>query len=336
MLLDHKKFAEFLEERADAGDGYIMGAVGQDPKTLSPWYFNQYKDRNQYSAKQEQAAIAWKDTAERVWDCHGLADGYVSEKTGVKINVRARDNYAAWCGIKGEGDIPAERRVPGAAVFMRSSYIHHVGYLVRPVNPARPEGDWIVVEARGVTYGVVRTKLSQRDWTHWGWMTKYFDYAAPEGAEPEEDIEGRRMLRRGMTGGDVAALQADLMALGYDVGADGADGVFGRRTEAALIAFQLHNGLEQDGIAGPETYARMDSLLPESGDMPEAGEPTKNILIRHGQTWNVRTQPTTKSAVKGIARRGDLYSPGGGPETEGWVSILFNGESAWVSERAVS
>lgn len=330
MKLNPNEFAEFLEQRAAAKDGYIMGAVGQDPKELHPWYFNQYTD-----ADQKQSALKWQDEAERVWDCQGLADGYVSEKLGVKINVRARDNYAAWCGEKGEGDIPAARRVPGAAVFMRSSYIHHVGYLVRPVDPARPEGDWIVVEARGVAYGVVRTRLSERDWTHWGWMTKYFDYTAPEWAEPEENIEGRRMLRRGMTGGDVAALQADLMALGYDVGDDGADGVFGRRTEAALIAFQLHNGLEQDGIAGPETYGRMDNLLPENGDKPSPEEPSKNILIRQGQTWNVRTQPTTASKVKGIARRGDLYSPGGGPETEGWISIMYNGESAWVSERAV-
>ncbi len=334
MLLDTKKFAEFLEERADAKDGYIMGAVGQDPKELSAWYFNQYKDRTEYTAKQEQAALAWKDTAERVWDCQGLADGYVSEMTGVKTNVRARNNYAEWCDIRGDGDIPAERRVPGAAVFMRSSYIHHVGFLTRPVNPARPEGDWIVVEARGVAYGVVRTKLSERKWNCWGWMTRYFDY----GAIAEEDIPkeyGWRNLRRGMVGSDVAALQRDLITLNYSVGADGADGEFGRNTESALIAFQLAQGLEADGIAGPETYGRIFKLLPETGDMPEAEEPTKNIQIRQGQTWNVRTQPTTKSASMGIARRGELYAAGDGPETEGWVSIRYNGQSAWVSEKAV-
>ena len=82
-----------------------------------------------------------------------------------------------WCGIKGEGKIPNERKVPGAAVFMDSTYVHHVGFLIEPVNAADPSGDWYVGEARGVMYGVVITKLYSRGWNKWGWMTKYFDYS---------------------------------------------------------------------------------------------------------------------------------------------------------------
>lgn len=332
-LLKLHEFVEFLGKCADRKDGYIMCAVGQDPKELNQWYFNQYKDRKVYTAKQEAAALNWKKTAERVWDCQGLADGYVTEKLGEKINVRARNNYASWCGVKGEGDIPAERRVPGAAVFMHNgSYIHHVGFLEKPVNADKPEGDWVVVEARGVMYGVVRTKLSERNWNRWGWMTKYFDYEMREGDEERE--YGWRNLKRGMTGDDVKALQVDLIALNYSCGRWGADGEFGKATESALEAFQHFYGLEVDGVAGPETFGKLNELLKEDGDMPEKEEPVKSIQISAGQTWNVRTQPNTKGAVMGYAKRGELYAASGA-SAEGWIGIVYNGENAWVSEKAV-
>ena len=38
-MLNPKKFAHFLEDRAAKKDGYIMCAIGQDPKTLRDWYF---------------------------------------------------------------------------------------------------------------------------------------------------------------------------------------------------------------------------------------------------------------------------------------------------------
>ena len=330
QMLDPNKFADFLEACADRHDAYLMGAVGQNPKELHEWYFNQYKE----NPKQYQQALKWREEAERAWDCQGLADGYVSEQLMQEINVRARNNYASWCGVKGEGDIPAHRRVRGAAVFMdNGSYIHHVGYLVRPVKADNPAGDWWVVEARGVMYGVVRTKLSERRWNCWGWMTKYFDYDLAMDDVPAE--YGWRNLRRGMTGEDVEALQSDLIALNYSCGKWGADGEFGKATEAALLAFQHDHGLVEDGIAGPKTYAALNALLIEDGDMPEAEEPVKGILISAGSSWNIRTQPSNKASVMGYAKRGELFA-GGGQSASGWISVLFNGEPAWISAKAIA
>ena len=128
-----KAFAAFLEERAAKKDGYIMGATGQAPGRLSSRWFSQY------SGRQYEKALYWRAHAERVWDCNGLAEGYYADKTGKRVNVRARDNYAAWCGAKGRGLIPPERRVPGAAVFWGTSAakITHVAFLTRPVDEAR-------------------------------------------------------------------------------------------------------------------------------------------------------------------------------------------------------
>ena len=180
--LNHKAFAEFLTERWQKKDGYIMGAVGENPKiwTKASWRIAQYADTKKYTEKQYEKALYWWKNAERVWDCQGLADGYVTEHAGAgQVNVKARNNYADWCGTKGKGLIPAEYRIAGAAVFWGDSAgeIHHVGYLVKPVEDGKADGDWYLIEARGVMYGVVRTRLYERKPNFWGWMTKYFDYA---------------------------------------------------------------------------------------------------------------------------------------------------------------
>ena len=168
-------FAAFLIERQKAKDGYIMGATGQDPKKWKKdsWWFAQYK-----SEAQHNKALYWREHAERVWDCNGLAEGYYADRTGRNINTYARLNYAKWCGEKGRGMIPADRRMPGAAVFWGNSAanIHHVAFLVEPVTAGKPEGDWYMVEARGVMIGVVKTKLYARKPDFWGLMTEYFDY----------------------------------------------------------------------------------------------------------------------------------------------------------------
>jgi hypothetical protein len=75
-------------------------------------------------------------------------------------------------------------------------------------------------------------------------------FTLPEGAK----------LRRGE--GDPALieeLQQALSSAGYDPGP--ADGRFGRRTEAAVIAFQQASGLSTDGVVGPETASALNGVV---------------------------------------------------------------------------
>jgi hypothetical protein len=57
----------------------------------------------------------------------------------------------------------------------------------------------------------------------------------------------------------VTELQQALSRAGYDPGAP--DGTYGRRTEAAVIAFQQANGLSPDGVVGPETASALNRVV---------------------------------------------------------------------------
>lgn len=67
------------------------------------------------------------------------------------------------------------------------------------------------------------------------------------------------MLKLDSRGETVRTLQENLAVLGYRPGP--ADGVFGEKTEDAVILFQEAEGLYADGIAGPQTLQALDEAL---------------------------------------------------------------------------
>lgn len=66
-----------------------------------------------------------------------------------------------------------------------------------------------------------------------------------------------RMLRSGMGGKDVEAMQAILIAKGYSCGTYGSDGDFGENTEKAVRNFQTDRKISSDGIVGEKTWAEL-------------------------------------------------------------------------------
>jgi hypothetical protein len=73
---------------------------------------------------------------------------------------------------------------------------------------------------------------------------------------------GRRALRTGKTGWDVAALQFELSRHGFPSGT--IDGGFGGRTDRALRRFQARAGLTPDGVAGRATFRALRRPVPRS------------------------------------------------------------------------
>jgi LysM repeat protein len=70
-----------------------------------------------------------------------------------------------------------------------------------------------------------------------------------------QPLFGKRVIKRGMVGWDVAVLQFLLATDGFDVGT--LDGRFGPRTQAALVAYQRRRQLAPDGVAGSATRSRI-------------------------------------------------------------------------------
>jgi peptidoglycan hydrolase-like protein with peptidoglycan-binding domain len=63
-------------------------------------------------------------------------------------------------------------------------------------------------------------------------------------------------VRLGDTGSGVKQIQTALVAHGYKVATDGA---FGPQTSQAVKDFQKKNGLTQDGVVGPVTWAKLQA-----------------------------------------------------------------------------
>ena len=94
---------------------------------------------------------------------------------------------------------------------------------------------------------------------------------------------GGRVLKLGMQGPDVAALQKLLADLGFDPGPP--DGEFGWLTYEALREFQRAMRLQVDGVAGKQVFA----LLKDGNRLPTRrvhivapGETPNRILCRYG------------------------------------------------------
>ena len=66
-------------------------------------------------------------------------------------------------------------------------------------------------------------------------------------------------MRRGDKGSYVTLAQTELINKGYSCGSFGADGEFGKDTEAAVKAFQKDHGLTVDGVIGKNTWAALDA-----------------------------------------------------------------------------
>ena len=326
-------FVTELRTCVDRKDGYIMGAKGQEPKKLSSWYFNQYADRANYTAKQEQKALYWRENAQYVWDCNGLAEGIYEKWSGVNINTKARYAYADWCGEKGKGMIPVEKRVPGAGVYWgeKVSNIHHVAYLDKPVVDGKPEGDWYIIEARGVLYGCVTTTLYDRKPNFWGLMDKYFDYGADQAEYvPSKPELGEIVLKKGMQDrADVKEMQLNLIALGYELGERGADGDFGPKTFDAVKSFQHDKGLPETGEYDAVTHAAVMSAL--EAPVMGAPEPVDDLTVKSG-TWRIRTGPGTAYPTAGFVHGGDKLTK---IDMGNWQAIMHKDEVRFISKNAL-
>ena len=125
---------------------------------------------------------------------------------------------------------------------------------------------------------------------------------------------GDRLLYTGTVGDDVRELQRDLTGIGYDT--YGVDGIFGPKTLNAVQSFQKANGLVVDGIAGPNTKAKLTELVSQKGFTYTvvSGDSLWLLANRYGSTVAAIKQANgLTSDIIYVGQK--LTIPGGGSQT---------------------
>lgn len=291
-------------------------------------------------------------------DCVGGAKGYAWTGGGVGV-VESIGNDKTFSNKYGANNCP-DKSANGMFAYARSKgmdwggmdtlpeivglALHkdgHIGYYV---------GNGYAVEWRGFNYGCVRTKVKDRGWKYW-YKLPFIDYndGASSVTTPVKDVAlGSRLLKKGMTGADVKALQELLMQLGYQLPRYGADSDFGDETEKAVIAFQKAEGLEPDGKYGEKTHAAlMDAVADDDegkkDDKPDEKpeEPTETaepkpvgttvvIVAESGGKVNIRVGNDTSYKRITTVPAGTTFEYVA-TAANGWNAVVVAGQVGWVS-----
>jgi len=129
--------------------------------------------------------------------------------------------------------------------------------------------------------------------------------------EVKETLKLIRYLHEGMSGEDVEMLQ-EILATDPDVYPEGlVTGYFGPLTRNAVKRFQKIAGIEQVGVVGPKTSARINELLEEGAG--QSGKVPPGLLIAPGirKKLDFTPQPLPGQELPpGIAKKLGEYTPG--------------------------
>lgn len=139
-------------------------------------------------------------------------------------------------------------------------------------------------------------------------------------------VSDPRVLKIGMEGSDVKALQQKLIKAGFSCGKYGADGDFGDATEMAVRRFQTQQGLAVDGQAGPQTMATLDKVLEAQK------EPDNPSYVEFDGNCYIREQPDIDSEIRGVALDGSklIYA---GKRDGKWLGVIYKDRLGWVSSK---
>ena len=104
--------------------------------------------------------------------------------------------------------------------------------------------------------GVQHSKTLNKKWEVWA-VPACVGEPTPDPTPTEKPT-----LRKGDKGAYVTLAQKELIAKGYDCGNTGADGIFGKNTEAAVKRFQNDYGLPVTGVINDATWSALDGTEP--------------------------------------------------------------------------
>lgn len=122
---------------------------------------------------------------------------------------------------------------------------------------------------------------------------------------------------------DIAILQAFLANMGF-LGWE-IDGVFGPVTERGIMAFQAREGLKQDGVAGPITWARLAGAVKQETAL-QAPSVSPQRLQHEDYEDAAAALGVDKATIMAVC---DVETSGSGFLPSGRPKILFEGHVFW-------
>ena len=266
--------ADIVTRTAEAclGWPYVWGALGEEDTVTERSYYmhrSQIDPRDAELIKERCQVLNGKAEScdgckyypngfrTRIFDCRGFTR-WLLGLVGISLaGAGATSQWDTASNWTEKGTIDGIPKDQVCCVFkQRNGKMEHTGMHI---------GNGVIIHCS------VEVKRSSTTDKSWGWT----HYAIPKGIDGK--IISKPTIRRGDQGPYVAECQQDLIQLDYDVGATGADGKFGRKTEAAVKAFQANNGLKVDGIVGQATWGALLAAV----DPPTPGTGMYTVTIQH-------------------------------------------------------
>ena len=178
----------------------------------------------------------------RFFDCRGFTRWVLQQATGWTLQgAGATSQWNDNSNWKSKGTIDNLPKDTVCCLFKKvGDKMNHTGLYI---------GGGMAIHCSGE---VKKEAVTSKAWTH---------YAVPVAMEGDVPV-WRPTIRKGSTGEDVVYCQQILIKLGYNLGASGADGKFGAKTQAAVKEFQAKNGLGVDGVVGPMTWEALEKADP--------------------------------------------------------------------------
>lgn len=292
-------------------------------------------NKNQYSQdadKRNLVGMGWGDCSSTVRWCYRQVLGInIGSNTVAQITNKSLSVVEA-----NPGGQPDERNLlPGDLLYFEgtnASRPEKVGHVEMYIGNGKICGHG---SGKGPTTKVMKDYVSSRNKAGRRYI-KTLRVIGEAGEAINSLNFGDRMLKYGMRGSDVSAMQAAIISLGYSCGVYGADGDFGECTRDAVKTYQDERGLEVDGIVGPVTTAAIKRDVEAETDLPETVKlpPDTDIAVLvTGGRVRVRAQPNTDSARIVTLNEGDMLPYLGATTPEGWHSVSYAGQSGWISGR---
>jgi len=218
----------------DAIDGIVFHHMAHETagiETIHGWHRNN----------------GWAGFGYNFW---GDKQGRGYEGRGWKQGAHARGHNSTKIGVGLQGDFERNNSMTDAQVTFAIEIVKYIFNKLGRKVPIYVHGDVGVTACAGRHFRMDEIKRGLKEGTK------------PNNRRYPKDM----ILRNGSSGANVRQLQEDLMNLGYSLPRWGADSEFGDETEAAVRQLQRDYNLQVDGIAGPQTFGKIEALLAAESD----------------------------------------------------------------------